>query len=667
MTGTLLLPVAANLEANSHYQSADAPSTAKLTTKTSPSPEPATTTTASPATSEQPDDLNGASISIDILGADTNTMSEDKKIDASAYAVKEVPLGTTKPIRIVGIGAGASGINMIRTLREKLHDNYEHVVYEKNDDVGGTWYESRYPGCRCDIPSHNYQFSWRPNRAWSSFFSPAEEIGAYLCRICEDEGMKDAIKTRHEVVEARWDEAKGRWLLTVANLATGDKFDDYADFLINGSGILNAWKWPTIEGLHDFKGDLLHTAQWPKDFDYKDKTVVVIGNGSSGVQVVPELQPHVKKLVHVIRTPTWIVPPRVKIFAMGAAGAVLRDVELDKDENFTPEQIKRFQNDPAFYRTFVKTIEKEVNNTFPILLKDGPVQAFAIQHVRQYMTAMLGGNERLCKALIPDYPLGCRRMTPAPTYLPSLAQPNVELVTDGVRRILPDAIELADGKVIKVDAIICATGFDVSFRPRFPLIGRNGNLQDLWRENTAEAYMSCAVPGLPNYFMFLGPNAPIGHGSVFTLSEHIATYIAGVISKCQAEGIKAIAPSQGAVDDYNEHIRAFMPRTTWASSCNSWFKGSGEDGSTSDGPVTALHPGSRIHFFHMLQDFRGEDFEYVYDAEAGSGTRGRNRFQYLGNGFSTKELDPKADTTWYLDGPALGTAETSNIAAPEKS
>ena len=219
MTDTLLFPVAANLETSSHYQSVDIPSTARVTTKTSPSPQPATTKTASPA-----------SISIDILGADTKTMP--------VYAVKEVPLGTTKPIRIVGIGAGASGINMIRTLREKLHDNYEHVVYEKNDDVGGTWYESRYPGCRCDVPSHNYQFSWRPNQAWSNFFSPAEEIGAYLCRICEDEGMGGVIKTKHQVVEARWDEARGRWLLTVANLATGDKFDDYADFLIDGSGIL---------------------------------------------------------------------------------------------------------------------------------------------------------------------------------------------------------------------------------------------------------------------------------------------------------------------------------------------------------------------------------------------------------------------------------------------
>lgn len=155
------------------------------------------------------------------------------------YTVTEAPLGTAKHIRIVGIGAGASGINMVRTLRNKLQPgSFEHVVYEKNTDVGGTWLESRYPGCRCDIPSHNYQFSWKPNRAWTNFFSPAEEIGAYLCRICDDEGMRDVIKTQHKVAAAQWDEAQGRWQLTVENLATGEQFADHADFLIDGSGIL---------------------------------------------------------------------------------------------------------------------------------------------------------------------------------------------------------------------------------------------------------------------------------------------------------------------------------------------------------------------------------------------------------------------------------------------
>ncbi|TPX16724.1 uncharacterized protein E0L32_003665 [Thyridium curvatum] len=565
--------------------------------------------------------------------------------DMGDYSVREEPLGTSKHVRIVGIGAGASGINMIRTLRRTLQ-NYEHIIYEKNDDVGGTWLENRYPGCRCDVPSHSYQFSWRQNKEWTNFFSPAEEIGAYLCQICKDENMLDAIKTKHQVASAQWDEGQGLWRLNIVNLETGEEFVDQANFVVDASGILNKWRWPDVEGLHNFKGDLIHTANWPKDFDYKNKVVAVIGNGSSGIQIVPALQPDVQKLVHIIRSPTWVIPPRIPTFAMTGAAELLSQIKIDEDENFTSEQIEKFKSDPEFYRTFVKGIEKQVNSSFPIVLKDSPMQAFATQHVKQYMTKMLGGDEKLCKALIPNYPLGCRRMTPAPQYLTALSKPNVDVLTGGMKKFVPEGIEMESGEVVKVDVIVCATGFDLSFSPRFPLIGRNGNLQDIWSKETPKAYMSCAIAGLPNYFTFLGPNAPIGHGSVFTLSEHIATYVAGAIKKCQTEGIKALAPSQAAVDDYFEHITSFMPRTTWAApGCRSWFKGG-----RAEGPVTALHPGSRIHFFHMLEAFRGEDYEYVYDAPPSGGDKGRrNRFWYLGNGMSTKELDEGFDSTWYLD------------------
>jgi hypothetical protein len=137
--------------------------------------------------------------------------------------------------------------------------------------------------------------------------------------------------------------------------------------------------------------------------------------------------------------------------------------------------------------------------------------------------------------------------------------------------------------------------------------------------------------------VFLGPNAPIGHGSVFTITELLAKYIVNIIRKCQTEHIKAIAPSQAAVNELYEHTQTFMPRTSWAGPCTSWFKNG-----TETGPVTALHPGSRIHFFHMLERFRGEDWEYVH-------YNNQNRFSYLGNGLSTKELDG-SDSTWYLDG-----------------
>jgi cation diffusion facilitator CzcD-associated flavoprotein CzcO len=158
------------------------------------------------------------------------------QLDA-AYTVREKPLGTARHVRIVGIGAGASGLNMIRTLRLNLN-NYDVVVYEKNADVGGTWLENRYPGCRCDVPSHSYQFSWRQKKDWTNFFAPADEIGEYLCRVCDEEGMRDSIKTSHQVVSAQWNEEDGQWQLTIRDLETGDEFSDYANFLVNGTGIL---------------------------------------------------------------------------------------------------------------------------------------------------------------------------------------------------------------------------------------------------------------------------------------------------------------------------------------------------------------------------------------------------------------------------------------------
>ncbi|KAK0733515.1 hypothetical protein B0T26DRAFT_631405 [Lasiosphaeria miniovina] len=555
----------------------------------------------------------------------------------AAYQVLDKPLGSTRHIRIVAIGAGASGLNMIRTVRLNLTD-YELVVYEKNTDVGGTWFENRYPGCRCDIPSHSYQFSWKPKHDWSNFHSPADEINAYLNQVCDDEGMREYIKTSHEVISAKWNERDGVWGLIVRNQHSKE-FSDYAHFLVDGTGILNNWKWPAIEGLETFKGKLVHTARWPEDFEHSGKNIAVIGNGSTGVQVLPELQPEAKKLYHVVRTPTWALPSRIQAWRMmGKVPEVLSAVKMDENENFSPEIIERFKTDPEFYRSFVKEIEAEVNNNFPIVLTNGPVQAFARDNATKYMTAMLGGNKELCKALIPNYPLGSRRMTPGDTYLRALTKPNVEIRRGGIKRLVPSGIEFETGDVLNVDAIVCATGFETSFRPRFPLVGRNGNLQDIWSEEVPKAYMSCAVAGMPNYFSFLGPNGPIGHGSVFTLTEHIAKYITGVVQKCQTEGIKAIAPSQAAVDDYFEHISAFMPRTAWAQGPGSWFKRDGRP----DGAVTALHPGSRLHFFHMLDHFRGEDWDYVYDNDR------QNRFQYLGNGFSARELDPHADKTWYL-------------------
>ncbi|CAG8984286.1 hypothetical protein HYALB_00010711 [Hymenoscyphus albidus] len=556
--------------------------------------------------------------------------------DTRKYTVSETPLGTARHVRIVTIGAGASGINMIRTLRETL-TNYEHVVYEKNPSVGGTWYENRYPGCKCDIPSHSYQYSWKHNPSWSTFYARAEEIEDYLCRVCEENHLGPSIKTLHQVTEAIWSEEESVWKLKVQDLKSLEVVDDYCHFLLNATGILNNWKWPEITGLHSFKGDLIHTANWPKDFDITGKRVAVIGNGSSGVQIMPAIQKDVKQLFQFLRSPLWVVPPQQQMLSQSVN--ILKEVKMDGDK-FTPEQIEKFTSYPEYYLRFVKAVEEEINGKFPMLIKDSDTAKYAKQVLTTYMTTMLGGDKDLVKALVPDFAVGCRRLTPAVGYLECLRAENVRVVTDPIDSIVGNGIKTSTGEIVEIDVLICATGFDVGICPRFPIVGRKGNLQDLWKENLPRAYMSTSIPDFPNYFMFLGPNAPIGHGSVITIIEHVATYIASIIQKCQTESILSLSPSSVALDDYYEHIEAFMPRTAWASTCRSWFKNGKETG-----PVTALHPGSRIHWFVMLEKFRGEDFEFVY-ATKGNAKKG-NRFGYLGNGFSVRELGG-GDKTWYL-------------------
>lgn len=203
---------------------------------------------------------------------------------------------------------------------------------------------------------------------------------------------------------------------------------------------------------------------------------------------------------------------------------MLKEISVDEEENFPQDQIQRFKDDDAFYQKFVKGIEKDTSGGFRMvsenlptqqahhgvsptshtstsqMIKDGPIQAFARASVRKYMTMMLGGDERLCQQLIPTFPIGTRRITPAPGYLQALRQDNVDVVSGSIRRFVSEGIEMESGQVLKVDTIICATGFDLSFCPRFPIVGREGDLRDVWTGGKPEAYMSVAVQGMPNYF-----------------------------------------------------------------------------------------------------------------------------------------------------------------------
>jgi hypothetical protein len=195
----------------------------------------------------------------------------------------------------------------------------------------------------------------------------------------------------------------------------------------------------------------------------------------------------------------------------------------------------------------------------------------------------------------------------------------VEVTFSTIKEITEHGILTADNVFHKMDVLVCATGFDVSFRPRFPVIGQNGvDLRDMWKDQP-DTYLSATVPQLPNYFSrstrFLaknravrlmcslvinGPYGPYAHGSILPTIEIITRYVEKFIVKLQTENVKSFAPKQEAVDDFRQHRELFLKRTAWSSPCRSWFKGG-----KVDGPIL-MWPGSRLHFFEAIGNPRWE-------------------------------------------------------------
>jgi len=269
------------------------------------------------------------------------------------------------------------------------------------------------------------------------------------------------------------------------------------------------------------------------------------------------------------------------------------------------------------------------------------------------MRKKLAKKPAIADVMVPkDYAVGCRRPTPGNGYLEALCEDNVEVVSGSILEITANGIRTADGVEHEVDVIVCATGFDVSWRPAYPTVGRGGkSLSKEW-EHIPSTYLSVSVPDFPNYLsesillyatarmsvltkitVFNGPFGPYGHGSFLPITETIAKYFMKMIRKMSEERVSSFAPTQEAVDDFATHRRAFLPRTAWTSPCRSWFKQGTVDGE----PM--MWPGSRIHFFETMESVRWEDYS-IKRLES-------NRFAYLANGFTDRESNGK-DLSWYL-------------------
>ncbi|KAK7544599.1 uncharacterized protein J3D65DRAFT_27201 [Phyllosticta citribraziliensis] len=585
---------------------------------------------------------NGHSEGLENGRCDTATSSE-------AFQIHEQPVENSRRLRIIVIGAGYSGVYLGIRIPEKLR-NVELVIYEKNPGVGGVWWENRYPGCACDIPSHSYQYSFEPNTNWSSLYAPAREIQAYIERTSHKYGADRFVKLSHKIKECRWDDHDGKWHVKVEDLENSRVFDDEAEVLISARGNLNDMAWPDIEGLDSFQGELMHSARWNESYDFVGKTVGVIGSGSSAIQIIPNLQklPEIR-LSCFIRSRTWISPP---------FGSCLWE-ELGMETFTIPDELRaKFAVDPDAYQRFRLAIEEDGNSLHSTTLRGTSKQQKGQKLFEKSMRDRLASHPEIFASLLPSFAPGCRRLTPGIGFLEALTQPNVSFISTPITKITSSGVLTADSKHHSVDVLVCATGFHTSAPPPFPVIGTQGiSLQKHWATR-ATSYLSLAVsPEFPNHFTMLGPNSAIGSGSLTMMIEATGDHVVRAIRKLQKDNIKSMAPRAERVRDFTAYVDAYFQRTVYSDNCRSWYR-------SKDGKISGLWPGSPLHCIETLRSSRWEDWEYVYMGEERGGKE-VNRMAWLGNGWSEIEFGGK-DLAWYLnpefmDKPLKGKPEEKRV------
>lgn len=552
-----------------------------------------------PGTTSPSESAKGSESSFESLETSATTLDAEP-------ITSPLPSLSERPVKAIIVGAGIGGIATSILLSRKVN-HLTYTLYDRNNKVGGTWAENTYPGVRCDVPSHVYQLTFAPNPNWSEYYSPGSEIQQYYERVAEEYGVTPNLRLSHEVLSARWVAEDFQWEVSVRDLTNGAESIDRADFFISAPGRVNQPYYPDIEGLDHFKGKVIHTARYDSTIDLQDKTVAVIGNGASGLQILPNILPQVAHIDHYVRSKTYVSPT----FRQGLLEA---SGDIPGGHIYTEEEKKSFREDPAAYLAYRKGLDKAhygaVNNQFARLGSEDN------QKVRESLLATmlqrLKGDEQWLARLTPDYSPGCKRLTPAPGYLEALIGPKVEFIDNKIVRATEKGLETDDGNVRTVDVIIAATGFQNGFYPRFPTFTQTGDdLSKVWRPGGKigypETYLGVMAPDAPNYFFVLQAQGNAYGGSVPYQCEVSATYIARVIRKAQRHGYRSVSPTVSAAKEFSVVVDQYFEDSVVNDGCRTYFKLGGGTGKARN---VIGFPGTTRQRLEVLSEPRWEDFVF---------------------------------------------------------
>ena len=485
------------------------------------------------------------------------------------------------------LGAGVSGIGMAHSLLKSK--DHKFIIIEKNDGVGGTWRNNTYPGLCCDVPSHFYSYSFSMNPDWSKTFPEQYEILEYLENVTDRFKIRSHIKFNSEVLESKYNEKEKYWETFLSN---GDIYKSRS--LVSGLGQLNKPKLPEIDGLENFTGHSFHSASWDHSYSLEGKKVAVIGNGPSAIGFIPKIADKVEELIIFQRSNNWIVPKPDRPYGTFEKFCLRNIPFLAKIYRFHFYLLQE-RNYLAFYykhNLVVKFFEKAISailTKFKLFKFEDVYKAGAFMHINEQIK-----DKKLKEKLIPDYPIGCKRIIPTNDYYPAICKENVCLETSLIDKISNNIIITKDGNRHEVDAIIFGTGFEANiFISPVKITGiNNKKLDDVW-VNGAEAYRGVMVPNFPNFYICYGPNTNTGHVSIIYMIESQILFIMKCLQYMKNKKLNYIDVKESAMKSYNKKLQKKLSETVWASSCGSWYK-------TKEGKIINNYPGYGTEYYFMM-------------------------------------------------------------------
>jgi 4-hydroxyacetophenone monooxygenase len=517
---------------------------------------------------------------------------EDRR--APGWHLSQVAPG--REFRVVIIGSGMSGLLSAHRLQQA---GVSFTILDKNDDVGGTWHESVYPGCRVDNPNHNYSYSFAQRHDWPFHYSPQGVLEQYFRDCAEAFGVRPHIRSGSAVQSAAWNDETKQW--TVHYLRNGVAETITGDAVISAVGQLNRPLWPTIDGIADFGGEYFHSAEWRHDLDLTGKRVAVIGTGASALQFIPEVAKVAGHVTVFQRTPPWIAP------TPDYHDEIAPGLRWLYGHVPTYSELNRFA---IFWRMGDGALESV--RVDPNWQGDGSsvneISEFGKQMLLEYYREQFAGRPDLLEQVIPNYPPGAKRaVRDNGIWATTLKRDNVLLRTDGIARVDATGVAMADGSHVDADVIIYGTGYQASkFLTPMQVTGQAGvDLHEQWAGD-ARAYLGVSIPGFPNFWCLYGPNTNIViNGSIIYFSECGVRMILGLVREVLANDAAAIVVKRDVHDEFNAAVDAENRAMAWGwSPVNSWYK-------NEHGRVAQNWPFTLLEYWRRTKQIVPDEFELI--------------------------------------------------------